>query len=139
MLIHSPHRRNAVVTGRIVWSESNKEIATLNVNETISSLCTGQFLPDDEKDVLIIGTETNVLAYHVHDNKDVFFKECPDGVKSLALGSFRDHKTQILMVGGNSSVHGYNHKGEEVFWTAVGDVVTSIILMDYNKDGMNEV
>ncbi|XP_019881742.1 Bardet-Biedl syndrome 2 protein [Aethina tumida] len=139
VLIHSPHRRNAVVTGRIVWSESNKEIATLNVNETISSLCTGQFLPDDEKDVLIIGTETNVLAYHVHDNKDVFFKECPDGVKSLALGSFRDHKTQILMVGGNSSVHGYNHKGEEVFWTAVGDVVTSIILMDYNKDGMNEL
>ncbi|CAH0550808.1 unnamed protein product [Brassicogethes aeneus] len=139
VLIHSPHRRNAVTTGRMIWSESNKEIATLNVNDSITALCSGQFLPDNDKDILVIGTSTNVLVYHVHDNKDVFYMDCSDGVKSLALGSFRDMKTTILMVGGNSSVHGYNHKGEEVFWTAVGDVVTSMILMDYNKDGLNEL
>ena len=55
------------------------------------------------------------------------------------MGTFKDSKNQILMVGGNSSVHGYDHQGNEIFWTAVGDVVTSLILMDYNKDGSNEV
>lgn len=42
-------------------------------------------------------------------------------------------------MGGNSSIHGYNHTGEEVFWLAIGDIVTSIILMDYNNDGQNEL
>lgn len=77
--------------------------------------------------------------YHVHDNKDIFYKECVDGVKSITVGMFHDNKTGLIMVGGNSSVHAYDHKGEEVFWTAVGDAVTSMILMDYNKDGLNEV
>lgn len=45
----------------------------------------------------------------------------------------------LVFVGGNSSVHGYDHNGCEMFWTAVGDVVTALILLDYNKDGMKEV
>lgn len=99
----------------------------------------GVLLPEDDKDILIVGTETHILAYHVHDNKDVFYQECPDGVKAITIGSFKEGKGQIVMVGGNSSVHGFDYQGNEVFWTAVGDVVTSLILMDYNKDGMNEV
>nr|XP_023024753.1 Bardet-Biedl syndrome 2 protein homolog [Leptinotarsa decemlineata] len=43
------------------------------------------------------------------------------------------------MVGGNSSVHGYDHLGNEMFWTAIGDIVTSLTLMDYNKDSSNEL
>lgn len=139
MLIHSPHRKNANITGRIIWSESNREIATLNINQSITALSAGILLPEDEKDILIVGTETHILAYHVHDNKDVFYKECPDGVRAITMGTFKDSKAQIVMVGGNSSVHGYDHEGNEIFWTAVGDVVTSMILMDYNKDGSNEV
>lgn len=45
----------------------------------------------------------------------------------------------LVFVGGNSSVHGYDHNGCEMFWTAVGDVVTALILLDYNKDGLKEV
>lgn len=26
-----------------------------------------------------------------------------------------------------------------MFWTAVGDVVTSLVLLDYNRDGLNEL
>lgn len=123
----------------MVYSESNREIATLNINQPISAILAVNFLPQEDKDILIIGTETHILAYHVHDNKDIFYKECPDGAKSIAVGFFRDVKNPILMVGGNSSVHGYDHEGNEIFWSAVGDVVTSIIMMDYNKDGSNEV
>lgn len=80
-----------------------------------------------------------MLAYHVHDNKDVFYIECQDGVKAITVGCFRDYKQPLVFVGGNSSVHGYDHNGREMFWTAVGDVVTALILLDYNKDGMKEV
>lgn len=79
------------------------------------------------------------MAYHVHDNKDIFYKECPDGVKSTTVGLFQGSKSPIIMVGGNSSVHGYDYLGNEIFWTAIGDTITSIILMDYKTDGSNEV
>ncbi|KAK9738481.1 Ciliary BBSome complex subunit 2, N-terminal [Popillia japonica] len=139
VVIHSPHRRSAAVTGRVVWSETNREIATLNINQTITALCAGTLIPGDDKDVLVIGTATHILTYHVHDNKDIFYKECGDGVKALTLGNFKDSKAPIILVGGNSSVHGFDHAGNEMFWTAIGDVVTSLILMDYNKDGFNEL
>ncbi|KAG5882214.1 hypothetical protein JTB14_024725 [Gonioctena quinquepunctata] len=138
VMIHSPHRRNASVQGRILWSESNREIATLNINQTITCLTVGMLLPDEEKDMLIIGTSSHILVYHVHDNKDIFYKECPDGVKSIVFGTFKESKS-IVMVGGNSSVHGYDHSGNEVFWTAIGDIVASLVLMDYNKDNSNEL
>lgn len=89
--------------------------------------------------MFFLGTSTHVLAYHVHDNKDVFYKECPDGVKSMTVGCFHESKHPVIMVGGNSSVHGLDQWGNEMFWTAVGDTVTSVILMDYNMDGSNEV
>ncbi|CAH1100216.1 unnamed protein product [Psylliodes chrysocephalus] len=138
VLIHSPHRKNSAIAGRVLWSESNKEIATLNINQSITCLTVGMLLPDEDKDILLIGTSSHVLAYHVHDNKDVFYRECTDGVKSIAVGTFKDIKT-VIMIGGNSSVHGYDNQGNEIFWTAVGDIATSVIFMDYNKDGLNEL
>ena len=85
------------------------------------------------------GSSTHVLAYHVHDNRDVFYKECADGVKTITMGMFREYKDVLILVGGNSSVHGYNHAGNEVFWTTIGDAVIAMVLMDYDKDGLNEV
>lgn len=40
----------------------------------VTSLCTGR-LTEDERDVLLIGTVTHVLAYQVEDNADLFYKE----------------------------------------------------------------
>ncbi|XP_022913757.2 BBSome complex member BBS2-like [Onthophagus taurus] len=139
ILIHSPHRKTSTITGRIIWSETNREIATLNINQKITCIESGQFLPNDDKDILIIGTQMHILVYHVHDNKDIFYKECVDGVKAVTLGTLRDAKTNLILIGGNSTVKGLNHEGEEIFWTAIGDVITSLVLMDYNKDGINEL
>lgn len=55
VLIHSPHRRNASEAGKLIWSESNKEIATLNVNQTVTALEAGQLIPGSDKDILAIG------------------------------------------------------------------------------------
>ncbi|XP_048518125.1 Bardet-Biedl syndrome 2 protein homolog, partial [Dendroctonus ponderosae] len=139
VLIHSPHRRNASEVGKLVWSESNKEIATLNVNQPVTALQAGQLIPGSDKDILAIGTASNLLVYHVHDNKDIFYKECEDGVRSITIGQFHQFKSNILLVGGNSSIHGYDHTGQDVFWVAIGDIVTALVLMDYNLDGSNEL
>ncbi|XP_017768164.1 PREDICTED: Bardet-Biedl syndrome 2 protein-like [Nicrophorus vespilloides] len=139
ILIHSPHRKSAIVTGRVVWSESNREIATLNINQSITALAAGPLIPQDDKDILIVGTPTHILAYHVHDNRDIFYKECPDGVRALTVGLFHDSKSPMVLSGGNSTVHGYDAVGNELFWLAIGDAVTSLILHDYNKDQTNEL
>ncbi|CAG9764410.1 unnamed protein product [Ceutorhynchus assimilis] len=139
VLIHSPHRKNTSSVGKIIQSESNKEIAILNINQAITALVTGLLIPNEDKDILIIGTPTNLLVYHVHDNKDIFYKECEDGVRSVTIGTFKNFKTPVVLVGGNSSIHGYDHKGNDVFWVAIGDMITSMILMDYDKDDTNEL
>nr|CAH7736700.1 unnamed protein product [Callosobruchus chinensis] len=139
VLIHSPHKRSPLTAGRILSLESNKEISLLNINQKVGCLTVGMIVPDDEKDILIVGTNSHILAYHVHDNKDVFYRECPDGVQSIAVGNFKDSKSPVVMVGGNSTIHGFDHLGNEIFWTPVGDIVTSVLFMDYDKDGTNEL
>lgn len=49
------------------------------MNETVTAICAGRLKPDEEKDILVIGSASNVLAYHVDDNSDLFYKE----VKSI--------------------------------------------------------
>lgn len=88
---------------------------------------------------LFLGTPTHILAYHVHDNRDIFYKECQDGVKAVTVGNFSEYKGAVVLLGGNSSIHAIDHLGNEIFWTAIGDVVTSLTLLDFNKNGLNEV
>ena len=34
---------------------------------------------------------------------------------------------------------GFDHEGNDPFWTVTGDNVTSLTMMDYNSDGKNEL
>ena len=43
----------------------------------MSAVCAGQ-LGGLETDVLVVGTPTNLLAYNVQDNTDVFYKDVSD-------------------------------------------------------------
>lgn len=57
---------------------STGELSLLNVNQTITAVCAGPLNPNrKDRDVLVIGTPTNVLAYDVNDNADLFYKEVP--------------------------------------------------------------
>ena len=48
-------------------------------------------------------------------------------------------------LGNNLSYHlvhvtqGFDHEGNDPFWTVTGDNVTSLTMMDYNSDGKNEL
>nr|CAI5817309.1 unnamed protein product [Callosobruchus analis] len=35
----------------------------------------------------------------------------------------KDSKSPVVMVGGNSTIHGFDHLGNEIFWTPVGDIL----------------
>lgn len=42
-----------------------------------------------------------ILAYHVDDNRDIFFKEIPEGIITILLGTFSSFAEPLVIVGGN--------------------------------------
>lgn len=50
----------------------------MNINQKITALLAGKAIPNDEKDILVVGTVGSVLAYNVDLNSDLFYKEVSD-------------------------------------------------------------
>lgn len=88
-------------------------------------------------DVLLVGTSTNLLAYDVEQNADLFFKEVPDGVNAMAIGPMQEREGPLVFVGGNCSLQGYDKEGEEAYWTVCGDNVRCISFCDADGDGID--
>ena len=76
MFVHNPHSQSAE-GGRVTSVKS--DISLLNINQQVSAVCAGQ-LGGSENDVLVVGTPTNLLAYNIQDNSDVFYKDVSDGL-----------------------------------------------------------
>jgi hypothetical protein len=75
ILIHDPH------------SSTENRIRFLNINKRVTAL--GACAPPDSQNgrhVLLIGTQSTLLAHDVSNNADVFFKDVPDGVTALTVG-----------------------------------------------------
>lgn len=41
----------------------------------MTAICAGRLNPEDDKDILVIGTKSTLLAYHVENNTDLFYKQ----------------------------------------------------------------
>ena len=89
--------------------------------------------------MLFVGTQSNLLAYDVERNSDVFFREVQDGVNSLLVGKLANISLPVVIAGGNCSILGYNKEGMEIFWTVTGDNISSMAFSDIDGDGMNEL
>ncbi|KAL1454875.1 hypothetical protein WDU94_009006 [Cyamophila willieti] len=126
VLIHYPHKKE-------------NEISILNINQEITALCAGKLNPNDEKDILAVGTPNSILVYHIDNNSDLFYAEVPDGVNSIVIGKLGSHPEPWVFIGGNCSIQGFDWKGNEVFWTVTADNIRSMILMDIDADGQNEL
>lgn len=100
---------------------------------------TGRLDPSLDRDVLMVGTQTNLLAYDVHKNSDMFYKEVPDGVSRMLFGKIGTMTQPLAIVGGNCSIQGFDHTGEELFWTVTGDNVSAMAFCDVDSDGQNEL
>ena len=105
---------------------------------TMHTVCAGPLNPKSKNDILLVGTQTNLLAYDVEQNKDVFYREVPDGINSMTFGKVGSIEDQLAIVGGNCSIQGFDADGNELFWTVTGDNVTAMALIDIDEDQQNE-
>ncbi|XP_045521980.1 Bardet-Biedl syndrome 2 protein homolog isoform X2 [Pieris brassicae] len=136
IIIHHPH---GLVGGRAQRSEAHAEVSELNLSQAVKALAAGPLKDDCTRDMLLIGSPTQILAYDVHENTDLFFKELPDGVNVINTGRVGKSSEMLAVVGGNSSVIGLNGKGEEIFWNVVSGRVVAVSVFDFDKDGENEL
>ncbi|XP_071104819.1 BBSome complex member BBS2-like [Haliotis cracherodii] len=138
VLIHSPHTRSQRGMGPIVASSEN-DISLLNINQQVSSVCAGKLHTSNMNDVLVVGTQTNLIAYDVDNNSDLFYKDTPDGSNAVVIGQLGTISTPLAIVGGNCSIMGFDQDGNDSFWTVTGDNVCSLAMVDFNNDGQNEL
>lgn len=76
VFIHSPHARGQrTSTNRMVQSNQDSDISLLNINQGITCLASGALNPQLGYDCLLVGTQTNLLAYDVFNNSDLFYRE----------------------------------------------------------------
>lgn len=69
VFIHSPQDVNPQA------QQLDGNVSLLNVNQVITSLACGQLDEQLKKDLLVVGTNTNIIAYDIDRNVDLFFKE----------------------------------------------------------------
>lgn len=76
VFIHNPHvRGQRPAAHRLTHSTQDSDISLLNINQAVTCLTAGQLGPNTTGDMLLVGSQTNLLAYDVHDNADVFYRE----------------------------------------------------------------
>ncbi|MGH0148366.1 UNVERIFIED_CONTAM: hypothetical protein FKN15_012687 [Acipenser sinensis] len=140
VFIHNPHTRGQrLSSSRITQSTQDSDISLLNINQAVSCLASGVFNPSHEHHSLLVGTQTDLLAYDVHNNSDVFYREVADGANAIVLGQLGGISPPLAIIGGNCALQGFDHEGNDLFWTVTGDNVRSLCLCDFTGDGNNEL
>lgn len=128
VLIHSSHNK----------SGARNALRTLSINRKIISICWASW-DKERSDILLVGTETNLMAYDAYNNVDLFYNDIPDGIGVVTFGPVLSTGPWLAVVGGTCSIQGFNEKGGEDFWTVCGDMVRSIIFVDVDGDGEKEL
>ena len=76
----------------------------MNINKNITCLAAGPLNPSLKRDILLIGSSSSLQAYDVLENKDLFYKEIPDGVCALLFGYVPPIVEPLVLVGENCSI-----------------------------------
>uniref|UniRef100_A0A673M8K4 BBSome complex member BBS2 n=1 Tax=Sinocyclocheilus rhinocerous TaxID=307959 RepID=A0A673M8K4_9TELE len=140
VFIHNPHTRGQrPAAHRLSQSTQDNDISLLNINQAVSCLTAGTLGPNTTGHTLLVGSQTNLLAYDVHDNTDIFYKEVTDGANAIVLGKLGDIQSPLAIIGGNCALQGFDFEGNDQFWTVTGDNVRSLVLCDFTADGKNEL
>uniref|UniRef100_A0A4W4H8M2 Bardet-Biedl syndrome 2 protein homolog n=1 Tax=Electrophorus electricus TaxID=8005 RepID=A0A4W4H8M2_ELEEL len=139
VFIHNPHSRGQrQASHRLSQSGQDSDISLLNINQAVSCLTAGALVPNATGHALLVASQTNLLAYDVHDNADIFYREV-DGANAIVLGKLADIQSPLAIVGGNCAIQGFDYGGNDQFWTVTGDNVRSLVLCDFTGDGKNEL
>ncbi|XP_072374634.1 BBSome complex member BBS2 isoform X1 [Scyliorhinus torazame] len=140
VFIHNPHTRSQRFTSnQLLQGGLDSDTSLLNINQSVSCITAGILNPSDGHDMLLVGTQTNLLAYDVHNNSDVFYKEVADGANAIVLGQLGEIPSPLAIIGGNCTLQGFDQEGNDLFWTVTGDNVRSLALCDFDGDGKKEL
>lgn len=139
VFIHTPHKISEANRPQSTLTSAGGDVNLLNINQKVSSICAGNLNPSLGYDVLMIGTDTNLVAYDVIQNRDLFYRETPDGANAITIGKLGAFQDPLAIIGGNCSIQGFDAKGDDQFWTVTGDNVCSLALVDFDKDGQKEL
>ncbi len=72
--MHNPHTR-INRSGRATEISVDSDITLLGINQKVSAICAGSLDGMGVNDILMVGTQTNILAYDVQNNTDIFYKD----------------------------------------------------------------
>ena len=77
VFIHNPHQKYSFQgTGRTdAQPLIDSNLSLLNINAVVTSIATGCLDSANKNELLLVGTKTNILAYDVNNNSDLFYKE----------------------------------------------------------------
>ncbi|XP_003385146.1 PREDICTED: Bardet-Biedl syndrome 2 protein homolog [Amphimedon queenslandica] len=139
VFVHNPYRDPVSHPSSRLLSSIESDITFLNIGQHISALSAGCLDIPLAKDVLLVGSQTNILAYDIDNNKELFHNEVSDGANALLVGSHLRNKEPLVYVGGNCSITGFDKDGCDRFWTVTGDNVHSLSILDFNLDGHPEL
>lgn len=67
VILHNPYKRLSESNNRLSWSDSSSDVAVLNFNQEIRAIETGCLSTTDTKDVLVIGSPTQLLSMDLID------------------------------------------------------------------------
>jgi Bardet-Biedl syndrome 2 protein len=129
VFIHQPQREGQLESG-LGGGNNGLQTKQLSINRNITAIGCGDLdLEGRQRDVLLVGSNTNLMAYDVEDNRDIFFKDVSDGVTVLCTGHVPEVKDPLAIVGGNCSIQGFDREGNEAYWYVTGDNVTAMCLL----------
>ena len=74
VFVHNPHTR-AVRSGRASEISLDSDISLLGINQKVSAIAAGSLDGMGVSDILMVGTQTNILAYDVQNNTDIFYND----------------------------------------------------------------
>jgi Bardet-Biedl syndrome 2 protein len=158
--VHNPHEQQSVPDSNFTGAGAGAaaSVAMLNINRELTALAVGRLGAAASHDALLVGTATSLQAYDVHANADLFYKEVPDGVRTVVAGALPHRPLNLLngfpgngsrdaaspreaspapqclaLVGGNCSITGFDATGQEAFWTVCGDNVGAMALLASGK------
>lgn len=85
MFLHTPHHRSKPlgVGGPTrhhvnITSSADSDLTLLSFGQHITALAAGKLDPNSACDSLLIGSQTNLLAYDVEKNAELFYKDVSD-------------------------------------------------------------
>ncbi|OAF67240.1 Bardet-Biedl syndrome 2 protein [Intoshia linei] len=132
-------QKNVIYLAHVI---ENNEINVVEIGETeilklhifkidnsIISLCIEQFSQDF---ILFVATKSNLFYYDLSNKSILQNISVPDGINNMIFGEIKD--SNLILVGGNCTIAGFDENGMEIFWTITGDNVTCMDLIQKLPD-----